>query len=241
MTLPAITSSGERAGGISTCCRQRLTHTKLRCDLAALLLPASRLVRVTGVPPTMEPEKTFSAVMRLFVEVTPKNIGGGNFVPVSFILHTVMHLRNIVRVHSTADTGCLAQYLQKLFETPDEKEYAKIFATALKVDPDCIDIKDRVVVRFWLALCISGAEHCTSWCGCIACAAAFGVLAVMYPRLCYRSVVPRRREGLHGRRSRGRASVPVLCSYSELQSYVRLEVLSFFLCCLFFQHRHRST
>ncbi|OSX75910.1 hypothetical protein BU14_0216s0001 [Porphyra umbilicalis] len=93
----------------------------------------------------MEPEKTFSAVMRLFVEVTPKNIGGGNFVPVSFILHTVMHLRNIVRVHSTADTGCLAQYLQKLFETPDEKEYAKIFATALKVDPACIDIKDRVV------------------------------------------------------------------------------------------------
>lgn len=142
-------------GGEGDASRHHLIGTELRCDLAALLLPASRLVRVIGVPPTMEPEKTFSAVMRLFVAVTPKNIGGGNFVPVSFILHTVMHLRNIVRVHSTADTGCLAQYLQKLFETPDEKEYAKIFATALKVDPACIDIKDRVVVRFLLALCIS--------------------------------------------------------------------------------------
>jgi len=101
---------------------------------------------------TMDPEKTFSIILRLLIEVTPKNVGSGNFVPVLFILHAAMHLRNIVGEHSNADTGCLAQYVQKLFETPDEKEFARVFATALKVDSSCIDIKDRVVVCWGLLL-----------------------------------------------------------------------------------------
>jgi len=95
----------------------------------------------------MEPDQSFSLLLRLFIEVTPKNVGSGCTIPVLFILHVAMKLRNVIGEHSNEDTGALAQYLHHLFEVPDEKEFARVFAKALGVDVSCIDIKGRVVVR----------------------------------------------------------------------------------------------
>jgi len=144
---------------------QRVVHSQ-RAELvetsSCCFSPFSRgLPHLAVAHTTMDPEKTFSIILRLLVEVAPKNAGSGNFVPVLFILHAVMHLRNVVGEHSNVDTGCLAQYLQKLFEMPDEKEFARIFATALKVDSSCIDIKDRVVVCW-------GLPHCHFFCFSVA-------------------------------------------------------------------------
>lgn len=116
------------------------------CAFLGVLLPElHECATMTGVD--VQPVAAFSLLMRLCFELRPVDNVRGSNIPILMILHVVLQLRSLAGVRSELNTNALVMFLTSSFSAASVDGVHALLRDALKVNPEQVDVADRVAVR----------------------------------------------------------------------------------------------